>query len=349
MEAQEELVNNKGDHHDDHGHDHDRMVMMRQNMMMMMIKGKRTKRPRAAPAPLLISPPTLTNMASSSSSTGGGGGGGGGCVLTSPTTSSTELTETVDTTEEEEDMANCLILLAQGYHGRRTRSPDPDFQATTAAVAGAINKSGGGGGGGGGGGLYVYQCKTCDRCFPSFQALGGHRASHKKPKTTLSNTDQEKKTLSFHVVVDEDEQLVNASTTATTSTAISLHTSNDTSNNKNSSSNKSKVHECAICGAEFTSGQALGGHMRRHRTASFMNAQTTVTTTTTTTSFTSSTTSASHDQPQELKKIKPRNVLALDLNLPAPDDQDRRETKFPFAAEEQIIVFSASSLVDCHY
>lgn len=28
----------------------------------------------------------------------------------------------------------------------------------------------------------VFECKTCSRQFPSFQALGGHRASHKKPR-----------------------------------------------------------------------------------------------------------------------------------------------------------------------
>jgi hypothetical protein len=28
----------------------------------------------------------------------------------------------------------------------------------------------------------AFPCKTCGRVFPSFQALGGHRASHKKPR-----------------------------------------------------------------------------------------------------------------------------------------------------------------------
>ena len=31
---------------------------------------------------------------------------------------------------------------------------------------------------------------------------------------------------------------------------------------------KTKVHECSICGVEFPVGQALGGHMRRHRNSS---------------------------------------------------------------------------------
>ncbi|KAI3470731.1 hypothetical protein Pfo_027394 [Paulownia fortunei] len=33
-----------------------------------------------------------------------------------------------------------------------------------------------------GGVTRVFTCKTCNRQFPSFQALGGHRASHKKPR-----------------------------------------------------------------------------------------------------------------------------------------------------------------------
>ncbi|MQL87303.1 hypothetical protein Taro_019843 [Colocasia esculenta] len=31
-------------------------------------------------------------------------------------------------------------------------------------------------------GRRLFRCKSCGRQFPSFQALGGHRASHKKPR-----------------------------------------------------------------------------------------------------------------------------------------------------------------------
>ncbi|XWS56547.1 hypothetical protein CRYUN_Cryun09bG0094700 [Craigia yunnanensis] len=37
----------------------------------------------------------------------------------------------------------------------------------------------------------VFECKTCNRQFPSFQALGGHRASHKKPKLTIADGEAE--------------------------------------------------------------------------------------------------------------------------------------------------------------
>ena len=30
----------------------------------------------------------------------------------------------------------------------------------------------------------VFECKTCSRRFMSFQALGGHRASHKRPRAS---------------------------------------------------------------------------------------------------------------------------------------------------------------------
>ncbi|KAH7537239.1 hypothetical protein FEM48_Zijuj03G0071900 [Ziziphus jujuba var. spinosa] len=76
----------------------------------------------------------------------------------------------------------------------------------------------------------VFECKTCNRTFPSFQALGGHRASHKKPRLTGDG-------------------------------------SSDNSQSQGSSPMKPKTHECSVCGLEFAIGQALGGHMRRHRAA----------------------------------------------------------------------------------
>jgi len=35
----------------------------------------------------------------------------------------------------------------------------------------------------------VFECKTCNRQFPPFQALGGHRASHKKPRLADGGID----------------------------------------------------------------------------------------------------------------------------------------------------------------
>ncbi|KAK1428748.1 hypothetical protein QVD17_17588 [Tagetes erecta] len=36
----------------------------------------------------------------------------------------------------------------------------------------------------------VFNCKTCNKTFNSFQALGGHRASHKRPKTDVNDALQ---------------------------------------------------------------------------------------------------------------------------------------------------------------
>ncbi|KAB1224009.1 Zinc finger protein ZAT11 [Morella rubra] len=75
----------------------------------------------------------------------------------------------------------------------------------------------------------VFECKTCNRQFQSFQALGGHRASHKRPR----------------VMGDQEQR--------------------DRTKSQNSGNKRPKMHECSICGLEFAMGQALGGHMRRHR------------------------------------------------------------------------------------
>ncbi|MFQ6646934.1 hypothetical protein Gotur_019421 [Gossypium turneri] len=58
-------------------------------------------------------------------------------------------------------LANCLMLLSQG----RNQYDHTIFNNTS-------NNNP----------TRVFECKTCNRQFASFQALGGHRASHKKPK-----------------------------------------------------------------------------------------------------------------------------------------------------------------------
>ncbi|GMI97200.1 hypothetical protein like AT2G28200 [Hibiscus trionum] len=232
----------------------------------LIMKGKRTKRRRSS-SPFGVS-------VTSSSSSGGGIDGGGVAEeynsISSPTTSGDRIYES---TEEEEEMANCLIMLAQSDGPKRSEQ------------------------------FYVHECKTCNRSFPSFQALGGHMASHKKAKGART---EHRKPLVLTAEDDPD---------------IALRVSNKKGN---------KIHECSICGSEFTSGQALGGHMRRHRAASASNR------------------SATNVDRISIDTASESNKILLDLNLPAPED-DLRDSQFQFGTPQQAIVFSAPALVDCHY
>lgn len=76
-----------------------------------------------------------------------------------------------------------------------------------------------------------YKCETCKKAFRSYQALGGHRASHKKIKSVICEP--------------EIEHENNAPMVA-----------------------EKKIHECPVCFRVFASGQALGGHKRTHVTGS---------------------------------------------------------------------------------
>ncbi|KAI9077127.1 hypothetical protein K1719_040949 [Acacia pycnantha] len=285
-------------------------------------KGKRTKRRPCAVAAALTS---------SSSSVSGEHLSAGADYASISSTTTTTTHNYDDSTEEEEDMANCLILLAQSgdSHNNLKHRPQSHQAARTepggsrrfadmsTVTAGAAKV-----------GLFVYECKTCNRSFPSFQALGGHRASHKRPKLTLD----EKKLPPQLINSYEIEGPIKSSP------QISLQLGNNNiMNGIVSSINKAKIHECSICGSEFTSGQALGGHMRRHRAATATGAS-----------------QASYGEVADNRtvaavEVKPK-VLALDLNLPAPEEDHQRESKFEVTAKEKPLMLSApTSLVGCHY
>ncbi|KAK6936112.1 hypothetical protein RJ641_033142 [Dillenia turbinata] len=296
------------------------------NDLTQIVKGKRTKRSR-------LSSPASATITSSSSS---GGGGNGDHVFSIQ--SYWETSESTNS-EEEEDMANCLIMLAQSGGPRKRMEENLEkFHSRKLSEMSTVAENG----------ICVYECKTCNRTFPSFQALGGHRASHKKLKTAMAAEDLKNKqpqtpttiTSDDHHQYEEDQKTSASNTPCPVSVpgplSLQLATIKSTSSSANASNNKlPKIHECSICGLEFTSGQALGGHMRRHRTPSA--------TTTTRSNY------VVEDQSHDNSENKPRNVLSLDLNLPAPED-DRQESNYLFPnSNQKPLVFSTTALVDCHY
>ncbi|KAK8917049.1 Zinc finger protein ZAT5 [Platanthera zijinensis] len=217
---------------------------------------------------------------------------------------------TADEEEEEEDIANCLILLAMGRAFEKpirkreskiaVEEAETEVKLAAAAAAATDGKIG----------FFVYECKTCNKCFSSFQALGGHRVSHKKPKLTITAPSP---TAAIH---------------GNSTGAVEAPTASASGGGKG----KRRMHACSICGVTFTSGQALGGHMRRHRPAS-------------------------HQEPAK----KEKSGLSVDLNLPAPSDEDLRRSfaAFSKSSSDSTAVFSFATktpllllppaLVDCHY
>ncbi|CAN6238987.1 unnamed protein product [Urochloa humidicola] len=297
---------------------------------LAVVKRKRTKRPRHHP------PAAASSSASSSEST----------------------------TTEEEDMAHCLILLAQGagaagphaaVDSKPSPSPAPPAPPAIAAPPPAVKSErytsrkyteAAATADGVKAGFYVYECKTCNKCFPTFQALGGHRASHKKPR--LAGADDEIATNATITTTTINKlqkppapllrpHQIDAAVFPEVATALSLNSGGA------AMGAKLRVHECSICGAEFASGQALGGHMRRHRP---LNAP-------------ERAAIAADTRREGSACIN----LELDLNLPAPSDEEAAVSIPAAAAPPAVVlglgqfsdgkkaglVLTASALVDCHY
>jgi DNA-directed RNA polymerase subunit RPC12/RpoP len=305
---------------------------------VVVCKGKRSKRLRvhaATRSPAAMMPAAYAESSSSVADDG----------WPSPGADQAEEEEASGcVTEEEEDMALCLMLLARGGTGRAGRSSSPVVvPADSTAKEGKFRSRRAAGNDG----EFVYECRTCGKCFPSFQALGGHRTSHKKPRLLLPPTpplsppptDEKKRpstaSPAAHATADPTVLAIPVPATPPKHEAV---TATVVTSGRSRQQRGSRLHECSTCGAEFASGQALGGHMRRHRPL---------------------VPASSTDDVGAVTVIgvKERSLLELDLNMPAPCDDSPAETtaSFPFAVEERsaakAILFPApaSTLLDCHY
>ncbi|EFJ13696.1 EPF-type Cis2-His2 zinc finger transcription factor [Selaginella moellendorffii] len=273
--------------------------------------------------------------------------------------------------KDEKDMANCLVMLAGGGgggagdtetirrasscasvaaddHHRRARSPlDPKLLAdlddqggeevdwvrakssscrTTATSAASATAPG------------RYSCATCKRVFKSHQALGGHRASHKKVKGCFaiktSSSSSSKATTTLTTLDDDcydpDEE--------------NRYHPYEKQYRDSSLSNRSLAggHECSICHRVFATGQALGGHKRCHWVGASNNSNNPGTATPPPAAdsnqvlrVSASTTTTDNDSPMVLVATAGDNCdrdrrpdhsrrssrhLELDLNLPPPPE-----------------------------
>ena len=168
---------------------------------------------------------------------------------------------------EEEDLANCLMMLSNAIVDPLVAEPEEscasaskdeerrnpmNFIAPFSSYKAPIDNNNNNKAKGVAKGLF--ECKACKKVFNSHQALGGHRASHKKVKGCFAaRLDNLEDNLAEDDVITHEEFFPPKSNSIL---QFDHHAS--------SSKRKSKVHECSICHRSFSSGQALGGHKRCH-------------------------------------------------------------------------------------
>ncbi|XP_061358888.1 uncharacterized protein LOC133303057 [Gastrolobium bilobum] len=140
-----------------------------------------------------------------------------------------------------------------------------------------------------------FECTTCNKIFHSYQALGGHRASHKKIKGCFASRSEN--SIEFEADLYPDP--------TTTTTESKLMKNSDINEYKEEHevdrvSKKNKGHECPICLKVFPSGQALGGHKRSHLAGGFEG----------------------RNFQSQIQESVPEIREFLDLNIPAPTDDE---------------------------
>ncbi|MCO5547129.1 hypothetical protein L7F22_000571 [Adiantum nelumboides] len=150
-----------------------------------------------------------------------------------------------------------------------------------------------------------YECATCKKSFNSHQALGGHRASHKKTKGCFARTGSSTEASEEHLI-EEELDLYYGQEKGRVNIPHKKSRQRDAS--------AFKGHACSICHRVFLTGQALGGHKRCHWTGEKPSEAASI---------------ASTNKQLSLQS-EGQSVVegGIDLNMPAPMDDDADEVGF---------------------
>ncbi|KAG5409189.1 hypothetical protein IGI04_005508 [Brassica rapa subsp. trilocularis] len=150
----------------------------------------------------------------------------------------------------------------------------------------------------GGGAREKHVCVTCNKSFTSYQALGGHRASHNKVKV-LEN---------HHARANGEALLLGTE---------AMITGLGSAQGPNTSLSSIEDHVCNKCHKSFPTGQALGGHKRRHWTGPASSEVATAVP-----SAATAPGGASSSQVTEtVQEVKKRKLLEFDLNELPPNEE----------------------------
>lgn len=159
-----------------------------------------------------------------------------------PSHSKTDQFDDHTSLSEDEDLANCLVMLSNKSH-----AVSGDDKEETNKVKEVVEKG-------------SFQCKACKKVFSSHQALGGHRASHKKVKGCFASKIEGNVNDEENTAADDQESVGDEQDT------LLLPPEPDAAKPSTPAAprKRAKMHECSVCRRVFASGQALGGHKRCH-------------------------------------------------------------------------------------
>ncbi|KAF8047523.1 hypothetical protein N665_2975s0002 [Sinapis alba] len=130
---------------------------------------------------------------------------------------------------EEEYLAICLLMLARGTTVQSPLTPSPPSRRPSSDHR-------------------DFKCTVCGKSFTSYQALGGHKTSHRKPPANNVNSPS-------------SQEPFNNNNSHCNGGSVVFSGNVTASNGVNQGG---KIHTCSICFKSFPSGQALGGHKRCH-------------------------------------------------------------------------------------